>query len=323
MKEPTSEDNAVSEPAISPDTVNDLKAMVEEQKPANKAETTEIPKPTMSEIVSKPESRRYMPDEEFTFLVHAPLDIQDRTTTLGLSEFTLAERPLNTTLIDQDHTWTFEGMSGLIIEPPESDEEVLGAWSYDSGLNDMVREENQPDAAKVLEETRADNYNQVNIRTGRVTGVYIRVREDGSEIGDTQRSKQLREFAAIHNLPVAEIVVVPQNFAETAAEIHKPTEDLTSVEFSIGGNKYRVDALRADPDRPLAGDTVFEGHYVRARSIDQYGEASGDVVDSESLQSVVDGLKPLLETDLDQNTRTTVEAMIKRYQQELDKLTKL
>ena len=323
MKEPTPDDNAKTKPAISPDTVNDLKAMVEEQKPTNKAEITEMSKPTMSEIVSKPESRRYMPDEEFRFLVHAPLDIHARTEALGLEEFSLTERPLNTTLIDQDHTWTFEGMSGLIIEPPESDEEVLGAWSYDSGLNDMVREENQPDALRVLEETRPDNYNQVNIRTGRVTGVYIRVREDGSEIGDAQRSKQLREFAAIHNLPVAEIVVKPQIFAETAAEVHKPTEDLTSVEFSIGGKKYRVDALVADPDRPLAGDTAFEGHYIRARSIDQYGEASGDVVDSESLQSVVDGLKPLLETDLDQNTRTTVEVMIKRYQQQLDKLAKL
>lgn len=321
MREPTPDDNAKTKPAISPDTVNDLKAMVEEQKSKNEGEKKEIPKPTISEIVSKPESRRYMPDEEFKFLVHAPLDIQDRTTALGTEEFTLTERPLNTTLIDQEHTWTFEGMSGLIIEPPESDDEVLGAWSYDSGLNDMVREENQPDGLKVLEETRSDNYNQVNVSAGRVVGVYIRVREDGSEIGDTQRSKQLREFAAVHNLPVAEIVVEPQIFEDEATQIHKPTEDLTSVEFVVDGKKYRIDALVADPDRPLAGDTVFEGHYIRARSIDQYGEASGDIRDSNSLQSIVDQLHPLLETDLDQNTRTTVEAMIKRYQQELDKLT--
>lgn len=321
MREPTPDDNAKTKPAISPDTVNDLKAMVEEQKSKNEGEKKEIPKPTISEIVSKPESRRYMPDEEFKFLVHAPLDIQDRTTALGTEEFTLTERPLNTTLIDQEHTWTFEGMSGLIIEPPESDDEVLGAWSYDSGLNDMVREENQPDGLKVLEETRSDNYNQVNVSAGRVVGVYIRVREDGSEIGDTQRSKQLREFAAVHNLPVAEIVVEPQIFEDEATQIHKPTEDLTSVEFVVDGKKYRIDALVADPDRPLAGDTVFEGHYIRARSIDQYGEASGDIRDSDSLQSIVDQLHPLLETDLDQNTRTTVEAMIKRYQQELDKLT--
>ena len=322
MKEPTPDDNAKTKPAISPDTVNDLKAMVEEQKPDNKAEITEMSKPTMSEIVSKPESRRYMPDEEFIFLVHAPLDIQDRTAALGTEEFTLTERPLNTTLIDQDHTWTFEGMSGLIIEPPESDSEVLGAWSYDSGLNDMVREENQPDALKVLEETRPDNYNQVNIRTGRVVGVYIRVREDGSEIGDAQRSKQLREFATVHNLPIAEIVVEPQIFEDEAVHIHTPTEDLTSVEFVVDGKKYRIDALVADPDRPLAGDSVFEGHYVRARSIDEYGEAGGDIRDSESLQSIVSQLQPLLETSTDQSTRSAVEAMIKRYQQELDKLAK-
>jgi hypothetical protein len=318
MREPTPDDETTSKPAISPDTVADLKAIVEESR--GRSEEENMPKEKLAKIVTKPESKRYEPSDEFIFLVHAPLNIQDRTTALGLDEFTLTERPLNTTLIDQDHTWTFEGMSGLIIEPPESDEEVLGAWSYDSGLNDMVREKNQPDATKVLEETRPDNYNQVNIRSGRVTGVYIRVREDGSEIGDTQRSKQLREFAATHNLPVAEIVVEPQNFADHTAEVHKPTSDLTSVEFSIAGKKYRVDALTADPSRPLEGDTIFEGHYVRARSIDQYGEANGDVKDSASLQTIVDQLQPLLSTDLDQNTRNAVEAMIKRYQQELDKL---
>ncbi len=291
----------------------------DEQESSTNQEGESMPKVELSEIVTKPESRRYQPDDEFTFLVHAPLDIRARTEALGLEEFSLTERPLNTTLIDQEHTWTFEGMSGLIIEPPSSQEEALGAWSYDSGLNDMVREETQPDPRTLLKETQPDNYNQVNITSGRVTGVYIRIREDGSDIGNPARAAQLREFAQQNGLPIAEIVVKPQEFTDKPPEIVKPTEDLTTIEFTANGRKFRVDALQADPARPLPGDEPYEGYFLRARSIDQYGEAGGDVSDPESIKTIIDQLQPLLETDLEPSTRKAVETMLHRYTNELSK----
>lgn len=311
MSEPIPEDKVTSKPAMSPDTLSDLKAMVKDSK--TKTEGESMHKNELSEIVTKPETRRYEPDDEFTFLVHAPLDIQARTEALGLGEFRLTDRPLNTTLIDQGHTWTFEGMSGLIIEPPSSEEEVLGAWSYDSGLNDMVRERSQPDPKTVLEETQPDNYNQVNIVGGRITGVYIRIREDGSDIGNPTRAAQLREFAQQNGLPIAEIVVQPQMFPDVPPVVVKPTKDLTTIEFTTNGKKIRIDALQADPTRPLAGDEPYEGFYLRIRAIDQYGVAGGDVSDLESLQIITDQLQPLLETDLEPSTRSAVETIIHRY----------
>ncbi len=292
----------------------------DEQELSTNPEEENMSNVELSEVVTQPESRRYKPGDKFTFLVHAPLDIRARTEALGLEEFNLTERPLNTTLIDQEHSWTFEGMSGLIIEPPSSQEKVLGAWSYDSGLNDMVREEAQPDPSTLLEETQPDNYNQVNITSGRVIGVYIRIREDGSDIGDPARSAQLREFAQQNDLPIAEIVVQPQEFTDKPPEIVKPNKDLTTIEFTANGKKFRVDALVANPARPLPGDEPYEGYFLRARSINQYGEAGGDVSDPESFQIIIDQLQPLLETDLEPSTRIAVEKMLRRYSSELSKL---
>ena len=273
---------------------------------------------SLSEVATKPESRRYGPDEEYIFLVHAPLDIESRTAQLGLEEFSQADRPLNTSLIDQEHNWTFEGMSGLIIQPPSTQEDILGAWSYDSGLNDMVREEDQPNPHTLLTETRKDNYNQVNIRAGKVEGVYIRVKEDGSELGDQQRNAQLREFARQHGLPVAEIVVVPQTFEDSVPHIHKPTEDLTTVEFSKNGKKFRVDALLADPSRQRPGDIAVEGYYFRAREIDAYGQAGGDVLNPGSLRLITEQLSVLLTGDLDESTVEVIEKIIRRYSSTLE-----
>ncbi len=278
------------------------KAEMEEQKPLN-------------EIVNKPESRRYEPSENFRFLVHAPLDIPSRTAQLGTSEFSQANRPLNTTLIDQDHTWTFEGLSGLIIEPPQA-VDVVGSWSYDSGYNDMARNDQQLSPAKLLEETAQDNYNQVNVVKGRVIGVYLRIKSDGSPLDSTQRVEQLISFARQHNLPVAEIVVEPQGFANEAPTIHKPTPELTTIEFNAGGKKYRIDALQANPNRPLPGDIPKDGYYFRAREIDGYGVAGGDVTDKDSLQVIVAQLS-LIKTE-DPNIQQAITAMIRRYSTTLE-----
>ena len=281
-------------------------------------EGMEKAKRPLSKIVTKPESRRYGPGEEYIFLVHAPLDIDSRTSQLGLGEFTQTDRPLNTSLIDQDHNWTFEGMSGLIIQPPSSHEDVLGAWAYDSGLNDMVGEKGQPSPQVLLRETRKDNYNQVNIKTGRIEGVFIRVTENGSELGSQQRNTQLREFARENGLPVSEIVVEPQIFEDSAPEIHKPTEDLTTVEFCKNGKKFRIDALLADPGRPLPGDSPVDGYYFRAREIDAYGQASGDVIDPKSLSLIADQVRGLLAQDLEESTKVALSKLIIRYSATLE-----
>lgn len=269
-------------------------------------------KESYSEYMTKPESRRYEPTEYFAFMVHAPLDIRDRVNQLGLGEFTMTDRPLNTSLIDQAHLWTFEGMSGLIIEPPSENEAVLGAWSYDSGLNDMDRQAVIPSPRRVLEETRTDNYNQVNVEKGKIAGVYIRIKEDGTELGNTERNQQLREFALQNGLPAAEIVVLQQMFNDSEPEIHEPNTDLTSVEFTVQGHKFRLDALVAHKE--LKGATATDGYYIRAREIDGYGVAGGDVTDSASLAIIADQLKVALQSQMSEAARKAVMALAREYQ---------
>lgn len=248
-----------------------------------------VEKNNYKETVTKPESRRYGPDEEFVFMVHCPLDIQYRVAALGTEEFTLDDRPLNNSLIDSEHTFTFEGMSGLIIEPP-SEEDILGAWSYDSGVNDLQSEPEVTGPKEVLEATRPDDYNQVNIRRGRVIGVFIRIREDGSEIGDTARNAELRKLAEQSGLPLAEIVVRPTRYPDEPPSVLSPQQGLTTIEFSLGGKKYRLDELLADPYRPVPGATTVEGYYLRVREVDEYGASGGDVVDSEAISLVLNQL---------------------------------
>lgn len=285
----------------------ELKAGMEQAK-----QDMEREKPlSLNEIITKPESRRYEPDEKYTFLVHAPLDIPKRVSQLGLGEFVTDGNPLNTSLIDQTHQWTFEGMSGLIIQPPSSSEDVLGAWAYDSGLNDTDRQTDQPIASQVLAETKTDNYNQVNIKSGKIAGVYIRIKEDGTELDTADRNQQLREFATQNNLPITEIVVQPQIFQDSAPEIHQPNPDLTTVEFSAQGHKFRLDALGAH--KPLEGADAFDGYYLRAREIDEYGCAGGDVVDKASLAIIAAQLRSVLQSQMTESARKAVEALARQY----------
>jgi hypothetical protein len=228
------------------------------------------------------------------------------------------ERPLNTSVIATWHTSTFEGMSGLIIEPPVDEADVLGTWSYDSGLNDLEAESELTDVVTLLEETGTDSYNQVNIRKGRVEGVFIRVKKDGQPIDGEARAIKLREFAQKEGLPVAEIVIEPVNYPDQKPAMISPTDDLTSIEFSIGGSKYRLDELLADPQRPLPVDEPFEGYYLRARKIDEYGAAGGDVKDLETLSLILQQISSIDRASLDDSQSKALDVHISFIQRLLN-----
>lgn len=262
------------------------------------------------EKVTQPESKRYEPEEEFAFMVHCPLDVDSRTEELGTDEFEMQEKPLNTSVVDTSHTWTFEGMSGLIIEPPVDEADVLGTWSYDSGLNDLEADSELTDVDTLLEKTGTDSYNQVNVRKGRVVGVFIRIKEDGQPIDGETRAIKLREFAQKNGLPVAEIVIKPVNHPDQKPEMISPTDDLTTVEFSIGGSKYRLEELLADPQRPLPGAEPFEGYYLRARKIDGYGAAGGDVRDKETLSLILQQISSIDRASLDDRQSKALDVHI-------------
>lgn len=297
IKGDTGPNNTEEKPTKNGTLYDELKQIAEDNKKEEREMETE---PSYAEAITKPESRRYGPEDEFIFMVHCPLDIQSRVEALGTEEFTLDERPLNTSLIDSEHSFTFEGMSGLIIAPSPDQGDILGAWGYDSGVNDLQKQTAVAGPQEVLEATRQDDYNQVNVRKGRVVGVFIRIKDDGAEVGDAARNAELRSFAKSVGLPVAEIVVQPVQYQEEPPKTISPQEGLTTTEFSLGGIKFRLDELLADPDRPVAGAEPFEGYYLRVRKVDEYGSAGGDIVDSDSISLILDQLTKIDRSSLTQ-----------------------
>ncbi len=270
-------------------------------------------KQPLSEIVTQPESRRYLPDEQYTFLVHVSLQgVEERATQLGLEEFSLTERPLNTSLIDQAHTWTFEGQSGFIIQPSMDTGVVVGAWSYDSGFNDMQRSANADLAAGLLRETMLDDYNQVNITQGKIAGVFIRIKEDGSELGDLTYNKQLRKFAKQNGLPVSELVVKPLEFSNEPPKVHEYNADRFSVSMNILGKLLKLDVLHS-PERTLPGEEKPSEYYSRVRLIDVYGMTGGDVSDPVELSKLVGELQKILPTITNETVRKGILSVIDKY----------
>lgn len=273
----------------------------------------EAAKKPLSEVVTRPESKKYMPEDEFTFLIHVPLQgVAERAGQLGTDDFSLTERPLNTSLIDQDHTWTFEGKSGFIIEPSTDTEAVLGAWSFDSGYNDMHRDANANIAAGVLKETKTDDYNQVNISKGRISGVYIRLKEDGAELGEPVFNNQLREFARQNGLPVSEIVVKPLEFDSEPTKVHEFSADRFSVAINKDGKSIKLDILHS-PERSLPGEEKSSEYYSRVRLLDAYGMTGGDVSDPAELADLVIELQKILPTINNETVRKGIQTTIEKY----------
>lgn len=279
--------------------------------------------------VTKPESRRYVPDERYRFLIHGVIESSTaRSEELGVDQMTDFDRsdsrPLNCSLIDSSHTTTFEGKNGFIIQPPTDGEAVVAAYGSDAGVNDATAESQIPTADELLASTSAENYNQVNVTRGKIEGVFIRVRPDGSELGNPGQNAELRQLAETHGWPVAEIVASPLDLK--AGEAHLATETIGdgltkwSIDLPEDGSILKFDIVKYD-DLQRAREANEKAHFtfdehgidIRLRQIDSYGQTGhGDIDDKEILTRVADRVRQEIIPQADEQTRQTLELGLDR-----------
>jgi|GEM_PF-1523388 len=247
--------------------------------------------------VSKPETRRYTSDEKYRFLVHTVLD--DPRGTYGYlsgsqpNGFRIeADKPLNASLIDQRHTATFEGVSGLIIKPPEMAADVTGIWSGDVAVDMQTKGKPTMTGIEALAATNKGEYNQVHLKAGKVEGVFIRIAADsGQELGYPQTNQALRELAAEQGLPVAEIMVDPRDIREANPVMKEPIPtgngELYQIVVPHNGYEYKIDVVKQDGSGVSFADS--EGFAMRMAKVDNY-----DVWDRNLTRDDIDSIQDSL-----------------------------
>lgn len=310
----------------------ELQEMADQTNAKNNSEIapTDTDRLQVFDSVTKAESRRYEPGEQYRFLIHGVLDdTEARAGELGASgtngfDRTSHDRPLNCSLIDSAHTTTFEGKNGFIIKPPTDGESVVAAYNSDAGVNDTSIEGNVPTAEQLLDSTSPADYNQVNITRGQIEGVYIRVRPDGSELGSPGQNAQLRQLAETHGWPVAEIVAKPLELkaGEPSMSTEVMGDDLTKISIDLPENgsilKFAIvkydDLDRARQANEKAHFTFDEhGIDIRLRQIDEYGQSGfGNITDSAILARVADRIAREVMPGVDEQTRQTLELGLQR-----------
>ncbi len=255
--------------------------------------------------VSKPEARRYAPDEQYRFLVHTVLDDPRRTFDYLSGNqsdgFKIeGDKPLNTSLIDQRHTATFEGVSGLIIKPPEMASDISGIWSGDVAVDMQTSGKPNMTGIEALVATNKGEYNQVHLKAGKVEGVFIRIAADsGQELGYPQTNQALRELATEQNLPVSEIIVKPRDIKEAEPTIKEPLPtgngEMYQVVMPHNGYEYKIDVVKQDGKDVSFVDN--EGFAMRMAKIDGYDVwdrnlTSGDLTSIQASLKVISSSNP-------------------------------
>jgi len=229
--------------------------------------------------VSKPETRRYTSGEQYRFLVHTVLDNPERTFDYLSGDqpngFRIeSDKPLNASLIDQKHTATFEGASGLIVQPPEKAEDISGIWPGDVAVDMRTNARPNMTGIEALAATKQGEYNQVHLKAGKVEGVFIRVAADtGKELGYPQTNKALRDLAAQQGLPVAEISVNPRQIIEVEPAIKTPIYtgggELHQIVLPHNGYEYKIDVVKQTNGQDISFVDA-EGFAIRMTKIDGY-----------------------------------------------------
>lgn len=251
---------------------------------------------------TKAESRRYKQGgEPYKFLVHVPLRSSTEVFAYmgGQAGFRIGEgiRPLNASLVDNLHTSTFEGRSGLIIKQPDSPKDVTGVWSNDAGA-DLETAGLRLSGDEALAATKPGEYNQAHLKaTSGIEGVFIRVAADtGRELGPDQTNKELRQLAAEQGLPIAEIEVQPREIKEGDPTVSETKAagvgDLHQIILPHNGFEYRIDVLTGSK----VSYADAEGTATRIAKVDAY-----DVWDrhlsAEDTASIVVSLKKLTDVN--------------------------
>lgn len=260
------------------------------------------------EGVTKPEAGVLEPGEAFRFLITAA--VQANPTELGDflygegKGFRGGDRPVNTSLIDQDHTTTFEGHNGFILEPPDDPHDVVAAQPHDFGSSDLARQPIEYTSDELLAATDPLAYNHINVARGKLQGVFIRQRETGEDLGPAGANEELRAFAEQHGLPVVEIRTRPHELHVGPVTVEQlPANDgnrLWKIKLPDEGVQRDIDVIQLKPgERPRGFDPNPEGFDLRVQEIDGYGESRFVMEDIPSLQAVLSRLDGLTEVSDD------------------------
>lgn len=243
------------------------------------------------------ESRRYGAGEEFRFLIHTTLRDPEQTLDYLATTYSGADRkPLNTSLIDQAHTATFEGASGFVLKAPEKADDIIGAWSADVGIDLESTSATAMSGDELLSNTQPGEYNQIHLVRGKVAGMFIRVAADtGKDLGVPDANRALRQLAGERGLPIAEIAVQPREIVEAAPSF---TEDggersgeLYHIVLPHNGYEYRIDIVRGGPDSDISF-LDSEGFAMRVAKVDGYDVWDRDLSPAD-LSSINAGLAAL------------------------------
>jgi hypothetical protein len=245
-----------------------------------KGDSIMTPRSLLGEL-TPPETRTFELGEPFRFLVHAvvhgsPADKFAQMEQAAKTRTTEGEKAAGYSLIDQEHTTTFEGYSGFIVEAPR-DDEIYGTHATDVAVDIAHRGAQLVDGNTLLENTSPLGYNHITMQPKQPIGVLIRYRaEDQTELGNASLNDQLRQVAEERNLPVVRIPV----------ERHPISAGTTSVEVAVGHDELsRNHFVRIPREGLLYEVQVIESAYTDAisfledgfaarwRRIDEYGMA--------------------------------------------------
>ena len=230
--------------------------------------------------------------------------------------FRSSERPVNTSLIDQDHTTTFNGDNGFILSPPEDGSDIIAANSYDVGSNNMEQQTITSNADTLLADTDPASYNHINIAAGNLLGVYIRLDDQGRELGNPEANAALRNYAEKNNLPIVEIPVEPLELRAGEASMQEVPANhgnrLWQVKVPGEGKLHEVNILKLQPGEvPLGMNPDADGYDYRILEIDGYGRQI-QIVDSGSVPGEVErALENLNKTD-DPDAQQALRSVLRR-----------
>jgi hypothetical protein len=277
--------------------------------------------------LTEPVDGRLPADSRYRFLITAA--VQSDPVELGRwllgsgSEFTVNERPVNTSLIDQEHNWTFEGLNGFILGPPERGEDVIAAQPHDMASNDLEPQPITADAEQLLAATSRQGYNHVNVTAGKLKGVFIRCTEEGAELGSPEANAKLRSFADQHGLPKVELAVKPQRLEAGEISIEhltaKAGNKLWKVRLPENGALREVDIIQFQPtERPKGFTADASGFDLRVQDIDPYGQSRYVIEDKLVLTRVLERLKLLMPVTEGVDAEA-VEFAIRRIEAQIEK----
>lgn len=238
--------------------------------------------------LTEPESRTYSPYENYRFLVHVVSnDVEKRATEIGSPR---GSDILMASLVSNKRTATFQGEGGIILAEPQP-ELVMGVAAFDIG--GVNHSGSKVDFSELVTPGSNDDYNQVDMKfeATQPIGVMIkRAASDGHELGNARKNMALREYAAQRNLPVAEVLVLPDIL---------PSKITTSWEQLEGGNRlltvdvpdtseqyYRIQVLHGQ----AYGMQADEDTMGRVMKISAYGEAPQEL-SPQQREKALEGLR--------------------------------